>query len=177
MHPTSWFRPTNSGPSVANPGCRLTRSRGDTNETVKSRVAPRDSRTNDVGCRTVEPSRPLPWQKAQPMARKNFLPLADGRWRLWQTVRTRASDTASFRPGHAPRLGRTPLRGSPGPAQRAGHSPGRAAMPRTQPVLLLAWPAAAGHPWPSFRIPLPAPPVVHSLSLLLTPTTTHKPAG
>src|SRR3546814_7294563 len=110
MHPTSWFRPTNSGPSVANPGCRLSRSRGDTNETVKSRVAPRDSRTNDVGCRTVEPSRPLPWQKAQPMARKNFLPLADGRWRLWQTVRTRASDTASFRPGHAPRLGRTPLR-------------------------------------------------------------------
>src|SRR3546814_8770860 len=70
------------------------------------------------------------------MARKNFLPLADGRWRLWQTVRTRASDTASFRPGHAPRLGRTPLRGSPGPAQRAGHSHGRAAMPRKQPVLI-----------------------------------------
>src|SRR3546814_4078830 len=101
MHPTSWFRPTNSGPSVANPGYRRSRSRGDTNETVKPRVAPRDSRTNDVGCRTVEPGRPLPWQKAQPMAGKNFLPLADGRWRLWQTVRTRASDTASFRSGHA----------------------------------------------------------------------------
>src|SRR3546814_6273018 len=72
---------SSESPSVANPGCRLSRSRGDTNETVKSRVAPRDSRTNDVGCRTVEPSRPLPWQKAQPMARKNFLPLADGRWR------------------------------------------------------------------------------------------------
>src|SRR5690606_8741296 len=43
---------------------------------------------------------------------------------------------ASRRPGAAFPSAGTPLRGSPGPAQRAGHSHGRAAMPRKQPVLI-----------------------------------------
>src|SRR3546814_8203399 len=45
-------------------------------------------------------------------------PSGDGGYSA-RTVCARASDAASSRPGHAPRLGRTPLRGSPGPARRS----------------------------------------------------------